>query len=271
LPKELLGIIDIEKLTPQKDSFIDDELKKSFSGLLVKVEIVGKEGYLYFLFEHKSHPSKNITLQLMKYMAEIWETKMTKESTKLPIVLPLVIYHGAQNWDIPTTLGELLDGFHDLADKIKEYIPTYKYILYSLPSLDDDEIIGEVRLRITLMLFKYSHTDDVEQLLLIFSNIKNALSVLEDPQLEEQFFITCIIYILSIRDDITPEKISKNLSDEGRQTVMSVAEQLRKEGERIKQFEIAKNMLQSGMDDSQVIAFTRVTKKDIKQMKKELK
>ena len=52
---------------------------------------------------------------------------------------------------------------------------------------------------------------------------------------------------------------------------MSVAEQLRKEGERIKQFEIAKNMLQSGMDDSQVIAFTRVTKKDIKQMKKELK
>jgi len=274
LPEELLGIIDVEKLTPQKDSFIDEELKKSFSDLLVEVEIAGREGYVYFLFEHKSFPQRNIILQLMKYMAEIWETKMTKENTKLPITIPLVIYHGAQNWNIPMTLGELLDGFHDLSDKNQEYIPNYKYILYNLPTLDDAEIIGEARLRITLMLLKYAHTDDAEKILRIFSNFKKALSVLNDPQLEKQFFIACIIYVLSIRDDVTPEKISKNLSDEGRKIVMSVAEQLRKEGrkegKRINRLEIAKKMLQSGMEDSQVIAFTGVSAEDVKQIKEEL-
>ena len=41
----------------------------------------------------------------------------------------------------------------------------------------------------------------------------------------------------------------------------------REEGKREKQFEIAKKMLQSGMEDSQVIAFTGITADDIKQIK----
>ena len=61
--------------------------------------------------------------------------------------------------------------------------------------------------------------------------------------------------------------------------MISVAEQLReegrregrkegrKEGKREKQFEIAKKMLQSGMEDSQVITFTGITADDIKQIK----
>jgi len=64
--------------------------------------------------------------------------------------------------------------------------------------------------------------------------------------------------------------------------VISVAEQLReegrregrkegrKEGKREKQFEIAKRMLQSGMDDSQIIAFTGITADDVAKIKKEL-
>ena len=54
LPQNIVDIIDTDTLEPQKDSFINEELQESFSDLLFKARINKREGYLYFLFEHKS-------------------------------------------------------------------------------------------------------------------------------------------------------------------------------------------------------------------------
>lgn len=109
LPEEILGIIDTSSISPEKDSFITKDLEEYFSDLLFSVTMNGEEGYLYFLFEHKSYEEKSISFQLLKYMIEIWENKLNKEKTdELPIVIPLVIYHGRQKWSMARTLGDLL-------------------------------------------------------------------------------------------------------------------------------------------------------------------
>ncbi len=54
-------------------------LKRVFSDLLFKVNINKREGYFYFLFEHKSYASKDIAFQLLKYMIEIWDSKIKKK------------------------------------------------------------------------------------------------------------------------------------------------------------------------------------------------
>ncbi|TWH55990.1 putative transposase/invertase (TIGR01784 family) [Desulfitobacterium sp. LBE] len=60
LPQEILALVDLETILPQKDSYIDQELQESFSDLLFQVKIHKNEGYLYFLFEHNpnllAHP-----------------------------------------------------------------------------------------------------------------------------------------------------------------------------------------------------------------------
>ena len=72
--------------------------------MLFKTEINHKEGYVYFFFEHKSYRSKNVAFQLLRYMIEIWEAKMNKENAdELPIIIPLVIYHGKEDWKVKTT------------------------------------------------------------------------------------------------------------------------------------------------------------------------
>lgn len=76
--EEVLKYIDLNSLDPQKVSFIDDELKESFSDLLFQVNINNEAGFVYFLFEHKSSPDKGIVLQLLKYLVNIWETKTKK-------------------------------------------------------------------------------------------------------------------------------------------------------------------------------------------------
>ncbi|ABI67501.1 Rpn family recombination-promoting nuclease/putative transposase [Syntrophomonas wolfei] len=98
LPGNIIKVIDVDTLEPQKDSFINKELQEGFSDLLFKANINNREGYIYFLFEHKSYTRKDIAFQLLRYMMEIWETKSKKEKAdELPVIIPLVVYHGKSN------------------------------------------------------------------------------------------------------------------------------------------------------------------------------
>lgn len=61
-------------------------------------------------------------------MIEIWEAKIKKEKTdELPMIIPLVIYHGKDTWNIKTTLGEMITGYKDLSKDIQKFIPNYEY------------------------------------------------------------------------------------------------------------------------------------------------
>lgn len=125
LPENIISVIDINTLDLQKESFINEELEESFSDLLFKVEIHNRDGYLYFLFEHKSYSDKRIAFQLLKYMVEIWEAKMNKEEAKdIPMIIPLVIHHGRSSWRIPSNLGAMLDGYEELQEDLKVYLLT---------------------------------------------------------------------------------------------------------------------------------------------------
>lgn len=100
MPAELIQVVDMDTLQIQKDSFINAALEESYADLLFKADFQGEDGYIYFLFEHKSYPGKHIIIQLLKYMVSIWETKaMQKEMQGLPIVIPLVVYHGKKRWN----------------------------------------------------------------------------------------------------------------------------------------------------------------------------
>ena len=117
LPEDILKVTDLDNLTLEKDSYIDEELKESFSDRLFKTRINGKEGYIYFLFEHKSYQSPQTALQLLKYMVKIWEQKYHQENkAHLPAIIPTVIYHGENKWKIAPSLGAL---FQDVPESIK--------------------------------------------------------------------------------------------------------------------------------------------------------
>ncbi|RKD25809.1 hypothetical protein BEP19_02405 [Ammoniphilus oxalaticus] len=65
------------------------------------MDIRDEEGFIYFLFEHKSYTSRETAFQLLKYMIEIWEAKSKKEDmSELPMIIPLVIYHGKGDWNV---------------------------------------------------------------------------------------------------------------------------------------------------------------------------
>lgn len=237
LPQSIINIIDINTLEPQKDSFINEELQEVFSDMLFRVNINKREGYIYFLFEHKSYTSKNISFQLLKYMLEIWEAKVKKENTnELPIIIPLVIYHGKDDWNIKGTLGEMIKGYEDLPEDVKKYVPDYEYLLYDISRYTDEQIKGEVQLRIILTIFRDIFTKDNKGLRDSIVRATEYLRELDNKQTGIEYFETFMRYVLNAGQKLTKEDIEDIINKvektypEGSEVVMTLAERFREEG-----------------------------------------
>ena len=237
LPQNIMNIVDIDTLEPQKDSFINKELKEEFSDLLFSVNINQNEGYLYFLFEHKSYTSRDVSFQLLKYMIEIWEAKINKEGViELPIVIPIIIYHGKDKWKIKTTLGEMIDGYAELPEDIKKYIPNYEYLLYDISRFTDKEIKGKAQLKIMLTIYRDIFTKYGKGLDESILKSVEYLLELEDKQTGIEYFETLMRYVFSARTDMTEADVKEMVEiigetyPEGSETIMTIAERFMEKG-----------------------------------------
>ncbi len=237
LPQEIREIVNIDTLEPQKDSFVNEELQEGFSDMLFKSSINNYEGYIYFLFEHKSYSSKDAAFQLLKYIIKIWEAKIKKESAnELPIIIPILIYHGKYNWNSKLRLGEMIAGYGLLSDQIKKYIPDYEYLLFNISRYSDEEIKGQAQLRIVLTIFRDIFTKDANEFHESMIRAIEYLSELDDKQTGIEYFETMMRYIFNVRSDLTERDVEKliakieNNYPEGSEVLMTLAERFVEKG-----------------------------------------
>ena len=237
LPEPILKIVDLQTLDIQKDSFIDENLKEVFSDMLFHAKINQRDGYLYFLFEHKSYTSRNVVLQLLNYMVRIWEQKAVKENARqIPVIIPLLIYHGKEKWEIGNTLADLITDYDALPDAVKEMTPNFRYQIYDLSQFSDADIKGNAQLAITLSIFRDIFQKSGEAFLDTIIQAAKAMNELEEKQTGIQYFETCMRYILNAGPQLTNNQLNKVLKQieltypEGSEVTMTLAEVLRKEG-----------------------------------------
>ena len=169
-------------------------------------------------------------------MIQIWQAKLDQEYGELPVVIPLVIYHGKSNWHIPDTLAGILKGYHDLPTNIKIYIPNFTYLLYDLSKYSDEEIKGAVLTRITLTLLRDIFTTEPEKLIDSILRSVEFLQDIEDKQTGIQYFETMLHYIIgsktNLSEDDLQELIGKieHIFPEGSEITMSIAEIWKEKG-----------------------------------------
>lgn len=277
LPQNIINIVDMGTLEPQKDSFIDKELKEIFADMLFKVNIEDEEGYIYFLFEHKSYTSKNVSFQLLKYMIEIWEAKIKNEKTdELPVIIPLVIYHGRDKWNIKNTLVEMIKGYDNLPQDMKKYIPNYEYLIYDISRYTDEDIKGELKLRILLTIFRDIFTKDDKGLQETVLKSIEYLRELEEQQTSVEYFETLMKYIFSARVDLTKEAANEIIRKiettypEGSEVVMTLAEQFREEGTMRGLEKVVRKSIIKGLTTEDIMEITGLKKEEIEDIRKSM-
>jgi predicted transposase/invertase (TIGR01784 family) len=216
LPSHITRDIDFSTLEISKDTFIDKKSYDIASDILYQVNLRNTKAFIYLLIEHKSYKYHLIAFQLLKYMVGIWDLylKQNKNARTLPVILPLVIYHGKEKWDIDTNFNSLFP--ENNPEYAKESIPDFKFNLFDISHVPDEEIKGEILLRILFQTLKHVKFPELAQKL---PGIFRLFLELEDKRKGTEYLEVILRYLASSTNDLKEgdlrESVTKTIIEGG--------------------------------------------------------
>jgi len=194
LPREIVALLSDHPPQPVDGSFIDQDLRGSQSDRLFKVRTgAGDEAYLYALVEHKSAPDPGLPLQLLGYMVRIWQRHAGHDPARLralPAIIPLVLYHGARTWTVPTAFRDLIAA----DDAVHRHHLDFSYVLTDLGQIDDERLSRLATLRAGLLALKYALRETDPWPVLV--------SILEALPGNDPLVRPLLVYILSVYEGV---------------------------------------------------------------------
>jgi predicted transposase/invertase (TIGR01784 family) len=119
LPKKILALVDLNTLQLCNGSYIEERYRESFTDILYSVFFQGQLAYFYLLVEHQSIPDKLMPFRILYYICRIIQQHLDQtQSNILPIIYPLVFYHGETNYCHSTDIFDLFGEHKELAKDI---------------------------------------------------------------------------------------------------------------------------------------------------------
>jgi len=245
LPSPLIDIINWKSLKQEKDTFVDD-MKEAYSDMLFSVKIYDNQPVkIYLLFEHKSYPDKNIHVQLLSYLARIYN-----KMKSLTPVIPLVFYHGKKKWNISEKFSDVFDLSNKNHELLIKYIPDFNYEISDLSQTIIEKLI--ISLTTKAILYTFKNIWDLEDK----DKLDELIRLSRDLFYEEsgiKIIQKLLLYIYSVKDINhmkVKESISRLISDDKGEVAMTTAERLDKQGfERGIEQGIEKGILKGKLED----------------------
>jgi predicted transposase YdaD len=236
LPDRLKKQLDLENIKIEDTKYVSNRFKKGFSDIVVKTSLKTKKGKkkpvdIYFIIEHKTEGRVEIFIQVLKYMIFEWEKDYNNNKSPR-IIIPVVFYHGADEWKIPRSFAE--------------------------------ELKKNVFLFTSMVLMKAAYKQDTEAILEIFK------FWYDRGFLENIDIVVYFLEYVSQTQDISRDQLKKMLDDskiDGGEIMPTLAQQMKEEfreefKEEFKK-EIAKQMLRKGFDLDTIIDITGLEKTEI--------
>jgi predicted transposase/invertase (TIGR01784 family) len=262
LSKEIYTCINIDTLQLTEKSFIVPELQEIHSDIIYQCKINQKSGYLFFLVEHESTAKDELmAFRLLHYIVSLSYERLQQGYKKLPIILPLCIYHGEISPYPHST--NLYDNFEDPEFARKVAFKPFKLI--DLTILSDEEISQHGLISLMEMLFKHHRAKNflsIMRKMLKTQIVQNVIKSLNISYLSDM-----LNYVLSTTQDETEPKAVQHLIQEfikafpeepAKRTIMTFAQQLRQEG---LQKGLQKGLQQGRREESLIIARKMLAKK----------
>lgn len=230
LPEEIGCILDFETLTIENTDYVDKNLKEYFSDIVYHIQTKTNSSLkIPILLEHKSFPDNKLPVQILKYMVEIWLKDISDKNPPTPVI-PIIIYHGKQEWKKP----EFKNLFIDFPGEIKKFIPDLNLLFVDLSSYSDSQIKNQIfsisALKLGLLIMKNIFNQEK-----LTKNIENYFETMRTSLEDENSFnfleavINYIYKATEIDTKIIIQSISR-VSEKGGKLAMTTAEKLKNEG-----------------------------------------
>ena len=278
LPKPLLNALDLSHLQLDETQYGDNRFNESRSERVVKTRMKkkksspdAKQEYLetdiYILFEHKSELEIKIFIQLLYYMCMMWQLDL-KNDKPPRVIIPVVFYHGKQEWSLPLEFK----GQFDVDDSIQDYLLNFRYVLFNtknwnLSDEEREEIDRNLFLMSALSVLKHAFSKGNESVLPLF-RIWTETGSASDKE-EFLYIINYIIDTKKLSKKEMNELIMQSKIDGGETMATWLEKEIeeklnqgRQEGLR----EAALRMLKKGVDIKTIAECTDLSKEEIKKL-----
>ncbi len=131
LPAEVVARVDWSSLHQESGSVVDPELRERQSDLLFSARLHGGQPLLlYFLIEHQSSVDRWMAFRMLRYVVrqlEHWRQEHL-DSEALPIIIPMVMYHGPEGaWTAPRRVEELFLLPGEDTERWRALVPRFEY------------------------------------------------------------------------------------------------------------------------------------------------
>ncbi len=144
--QDVLNMLQLDTLKLEPAEFIDDNLRKTASDVLFRVQTNKKKmAYIYLLLEHQRRPDKLMPYRLAKYTIRIIDHHLIIHKTKiLPLVVPLVVYNGENAYPYSMRFWDLFEPHEQ--DKARQIwidpLPLLDLSSYDTREVKDDSWIS---------------------------------------------------------------------------------------------------------------------------------
>jgi predicted transposase/invertase (TIGR01784 family) len=241
VPAALAEALDWSALTLQPGNFVDLALKEQFTDLLYSATWRdGGEVLVYFLFEHLSAPPKDglIAYRLLRYQVRIWEDWLAKhpKAKALPMIIPVVMYHGLTPWSEPRMFDALLDVPASVRPAVAPFLIQFAYLLDDLSEISDDELRDGAMMtalaKLVAMCFKHARTRaDFIKILTRWMDVVR--EVAQAPHgLKALAQVLC--YILEVNDHVEEDELKqlleREIGPEAKEAIVTAGQQLIEQG-----------------------------------------
>ncbi|HYO54222.1 Rpn family recombination-promoting nuclease/putative transposase [Archangium sp.] len=243
LPPHVVSEVDWSSLQREPSSVVDPELRETESDLLFTARLrEGRSLLLYVLLEHQSTVDRWMALRMLRYVVrqvEHWR-EQHPESQVLPVIIPLVMYHGPDGaWSAPHKVEELFDlpGEGEQREHWRALVPHFEYLLDDLTAERAEALLarpGPPLARLAWLVLRYGRTGELAQRLpdwtALFAQVHAAPDGTEN-------LVVVIRYLLWVGDKTTrraAEQVLHSVMDaqQAEELMRSYAEQLIERGVR---------------------------------------
>ncbi len=136
--------IDEDSLVRVEKSYILQDFSEKEADIVYRLKTKGNDVIFYVLLELQSTVDYLMPFRLLLYMVEIWrdiydntpEDERGRKGFRLPVIIPAVLYNGANNWTAALRFKEILAGYR----QFEKHVLDFRYILFDVNRYDVEEL-----------------------------------------------------------------------------------------------------------------------------------
>lgn len=241
LPEQVVHRLELATLRREPGSFVDAALRERLSDRMFSVRMGESRALLYLLLEHQSTPDRFLPLRALGASVRIWDDWRARHprAKRIPVVLPLVLYHGERPWTEPMELRDLLEASAADRAAFEPYLPGLRIHLTDLTAIPDEEIRTGVRGEaavLALSMLSMKHSRGRGLIGRLFESANLIADVARQPT-GLRALETLLHYWFATADEgLTPDRFRELLRaaelDRSEETIMTLADKLRREGRK---------------------------------------